>query len=96
MTNDQKVIRNKVGLLELAKQARQCQPSAQDHRGTAVTAPIASRSCTTKVASWPSRRSVARSRARDFERYAHSTVAFVRLAMIRIMLQCLTRIGPCP
>jgi hypothetical protein len=35
-------------------------------------------------------------RARDFERYPHSTVAFVRLAMIRIMLQCLTRIGPCP
>ena len=34
--------------------------------------------------------------ARDFERYARSTAAFVRLAMIRIMLQCLTRIGPCP
>jgi transposase len=25
--------------------------------------------------------------ARDFERYAHTTVAFVRLAMIRIMLR---------
>jgi transposase len=25
--------------------------------------------------------------ARDFERYAHTTVAFVRLAMIRIMIR---------
>ncbi len=29
--------------------------------------------------------------ARDFERYARSVVAFVRLAMIRIMLRRLTR-----
>ena len=34
--------------------------------------------------------------ARDFERYARSTAAFVRLAMIRIMLRRLTRLGPCP
>ena len=29
--------------------------------------------------------------ARDFERYATTVAAFVRLAMIRIMLRCLTR-----
>ncbi len=29
--------------------------------------------------------------ARDFERYAQSTAAFIRLAMIRIMLRRLTR-----
>jgi transposase len=29
--------------------------------------------------------------ARDFERYAHSVAAFIRLAMIRIMLRRLTR-----
>ena len=34
--------------------------------------------------------------ARDFERYASTVVAFVRLAMIRIMLRRLTRITPCP
>ena len=32
--------------------------------------------------------------ARDFERYARTVAAFVRLAMIRIMLRRLTR--PCP
>ena len=34
--------------------------------------------------------------ARDFERYASTVVAFVRLAMIRIMLRRLTRITPYP
>jgi transposase len=34
--------------------------------------------------------------ARDFERYARSAAAFVRLAMIRIMLRRLTRPGLCP
>jgi transposase len=34
--------------------------------------------------------------ARDFERYATTVVAFVRLAMIRIMLRRLTRITPYP
>jgi len=33
--------------------------------------------------------------ARDFERYARSTAAFVRLAMIRIMLRRLTRPSHC-
>ena len=33
--------------------------------------------------------------ARDFERYAQTVVAFVRLAMIRIMLKRLTRPSPC-
>ena len=34
--------------------------------------------------------------ARDFERYARTVIAFVRLAMIRIMLKRLTRPSPCP
>jgi transposase len=34
--------------------------------------------------------------ARDFERYARSAAAFVRLAMIRIMLRRLTRQALCP
>lgn len=34
--------------------------------------------------------------ARDFERYARTGTAFVRLAMIRIMLRRLTRPSPCP
>ena len=33
--------------------------------------------------------------ARDFERYARTVVAFVRLAMIRFMLRCLTPPTPC-
>jgi len=33
--------------------------------------------------------------ARDFERYASTVVAFIRLAMIRIMLRRLTRPIPC-
>ena len=48
MTKDQKVIRNKVGLLELAKQLGNVSRRARSW-GTAVTASIASRSCTTKV-----------------------------------------------
>ena len=32
---------------------------------------------------------------RDFERYARTVAAFVRLAMIRIMLRRLTRPSPC-
>ena len=34
--------------------------------------------------------------ARDFERHARKAAAFVRLAMIRIMLRRLTRPIPCP
>jgi hypothetical protein len=34
--------------------------------------------------------------ARDFERYATTVAAFIRLAMIRIMLRRLTRSTPCP
>jgi len=34
--------------------------------------------------------------ARDFERYATTVAAFVRLAMIRLMLKRLTRPTPCP
>jgi transposase len=34
--------------------------------------------------------------ARDFERYARSVAAWIRLAMIRIMLRRLTRPTPCP
>jgi transposase len=33
--------------------------------------------------------------ARDFERYARTVAAFVRLAMIRIMLKRLTKPSPC-
>jgi len=33
--------------------------------------------------------------ARDFERHARTVVAFVRLAMIRLMLKRLTRPQPC-
>jgi transposase len=33
--------------------------------------------------------------ARDFERYACTVVAFIRLAMIRIILRRLTRPSPC-
>jgi hypothetical protein len=55
MTNDQKVICNKVGLLELAKQL--------GNVSQACKIMGYSRSCTTKVASWPSRRSVAGSRS---------------------------------
>jgi transposase len=33
--------------------------------------------------------------ARDFERYARSVAAFIRLAMIRIMLRRLTNPTPC-
>ena len=33
--------------------------------------------------------------ARDFERYATTVAAFVRLAMIRLMLKRLTKPTPC-
>ena len=36
-----------------------------------------------------------RRRARDFERYAGTVAAFIRLAMIRVMLRRLTRPIPC-
>ena len=40
---------------------------------------------------------IARNRrlARDFERHASTVVAFIRLAMIRIMLRRMTRLNPC-
>ena len=34
--------------------------------------------------------------ARDFERYARTSAAFIRLAMIRIMLRRLTTLSLCP
>ncbi len=41
---------------------------------------------------------IARNRrlARDFERYTRTVAAFIRLAMIRVMLKRLTRPNPCP
>ena len=33
---------------------------------------------------------------RDFERYAKTVAAFIRLAMIRLMLKRLTKPSPCP
>ena len=33
--------------------------------------------------------------ARDYERYARTVAAFIRLAMIRIMLRRLSRLTPC-
>ena len=79
MTNERKVIRAKVGLLELAKQlgnvSQACkimggaaQGSARAARGmaaegTAGTASTASRSCTTKAANWRCRRSAGASRS---------------------------------
>jgi transposase len=34
--------------------------------------------------------------ARDYERYSKTVAAFIRLAMIQIMLRRLTRSNPCP
>jgi transposase len=45
-----------------------------------------------RTVAWISRN---RRLARDFERYARTVAAFVRLAMIRIMLRRLTRPIPC-
>ena len=56
MTTEQKIIRAKVGLLDLAKQLGNVS-QACEMMGYRATAFIASRSCTTKAASWPCRRS---------------------------------------
>jgi hypothetical protein len=60
MTTEQKIIRAKVGLLELAKQLGNVSQACK-MMGLAATASIASRSFTTKAASWRCKRSVARS-----------------------------------
>jgi hypothetical protein len=78
MTKDQKIIRGKIGLLELAKQlgnvSQACkmmgeaaQGSARVARGmaaegTRATASTGSRNSTTQAANWRSRRSAAASR----------------------------------
>ena len=61
MTTEQKIIRAKVGLLELAKQLGNVSQTCTI-MGYSATASTASRSCMKKAASWPYRRSAARSR----------------------------------
>jgi hypothetical protein len=72
MTQEQKIIRVKLGLLELAKQlgnvSQACKhlgnvSQACKMMGTAATASTGSRSCTTKAVSWLYRRSVGASRS---------------------------------
>ena len=62
MTQDQKIIRAKVGLLELAKQLGNVSQACK-MMGYSRDSFIALRSCTTKVASWRCRRSAAESRS---------------------------------
>ena len=61
MTTEQKIIRAKVGLLELAKQLGNVSQACK-MMGYSATASTASRSCTTKAANWRCRRSAAQSR----------------------------------
>ena len=56
---------------------------------------IVKRSDTHRFVVLPKRWIVERTLARDFERYATTVAAFVRLAMIRIMLKRLTRPSRC-
>jgi hypothetical protein len=60
MTSEQKIIRAKVGLLELAKQLGNVSQACK-MMATAATASTASKSSTTKAANWPCRKSAARS-----------------------------------
>jgi len=60
MTTEQKIIRAKVGLLELAKQLGNISQACK-MMGYVATASTDSRSCTTKAANWPCRKSAARS-----------------------------------
>ena len=62
MTKDQKVIRNKIGLLELAKQLGNVSQACKI-MGYSRDSFSGSRSCTTKAGSWRFRRSAARSRS---------------------------------
>ena len=62
MTQAQKVIRAKVGLLEPASN-RQFEPALQDDGGTVATAFTGSKSSTIKGASWHCRRSAPQSRS---------------------------------
>jgi hypothetical protein len=61
MTTEQKIIRAKVGLLELAKQLGNVSQACK-MMATAVTASTGSRSSMTMAANWPCRKSAARSR----------------------------------
>ena len=56
MTQEQKIIRAKLGLLELAKQLGNVSQACK-MMGYSPTVFTASRSSTTKAASWPCRRS---------------------------------------
>ena len=62
MTQDQKIIRAKVGLLELAKQLGNVSKACK-MTGYSRDSFYRPRSCTTKAASWPCRRSAAKSRS---------------------------------
>ena len=64
MTTEQKIIRAKVGLLELAKQLGNVSQACKmmGYSRDSFTASTVSRSCTTKAASWRCRRSAARNR----------------------------------
>src|SRR6516165_6693890 len=61
-TQEQKIIRAKVGLLELAKQLGNVSQACK-MMATAATAFTASTNCTTKVVRWPCRRSVVASQS---------------------------------
>src|SRR5262249_23355629 len=61
MTQEQKIIRAKVGLLELAKQLGNVSQACK-MMGYSRDSFTASKSCTIRAASWPCRRSAARSR----------------------------------
>jgi Transposase DDE domain len=60
----------------------------QDHRPKRSAPGNIVQTLVERTLAWISRN---RRLARDFERYARSTAAFIRLAMIRIMLRRLTR-----
>jgi hypothetical protein len=62
MTTEQKIIRAKVGLLELAKQLGNVSQACK-MMGYSATAFTASRNCTTQAVSWHCRRSAARSQS---------------------------------
>ena len=62
MTKDQKVIRGKIGLLELAKQLGNVSQACKMLGYSRATASTASRSCTRRAASWRCRRSAGASR----------------------------------
>ena len=64
MTKDQKVIRGKIGLLELAKQLGNVSQACK-MLGYSRDSFTASRSCTRRAASWRCRRSAAQAAAEE-------------------------------